>query len=80
MITQCTAEVRNRNRHIRSDLCSKWTEWERCPNEGGIILQLKGGKNIRVCLSCALKMGQQNWVGKEGKYDVFRRTQYGGKP
>ena len=52
MNTQCMMEVRDRDRLLDPEngtptvMCSRWTEWDRCSNEGSIILQMKGGKNL----------------------------------
>ena len=50
---QCMMEVRRRIFWIKSGICSRWTEWYRCPKESLFILQMKGVKNIRVCNRCA---------------------------
>ena len=74
---QCMLEVRNRNRHIRSGVTSKWTEWDRCTNEGHLIFQMKDGKNIRVCFRCARTMEQRKWVA-DGNYAVFKTPKMDG--
>ena len=76
-------ELRNRNRRIGSgfswadSFCSKWTEWDRCPNEGHLIFQMKDGKNIRVCFRCARTMEQRKWVA-DGNYAVFKTPKMDG--
>ena len=78
MNTQCMMEVRDRDRLLDPEngtptvMCSRWTEWDRCSNEGSIILQMKGGKNFRVCFRCLRTIAAGQQQERTGNYAVFR--------
>ena len=78
MNPQCMMEVRKRDRLLDPEngtptvLCSRWTGWERCSNDCTMILQMKGGKNFRVCSSCFRTMTAGQRQERTGNYAVFR--------
>ena len=85
MNPQCMMEVRDRDRLLDengtpTDFCFSFTQWERCSNDGLIILRMKGGKNFTVCYRCLLTITNGQYPERTGNYQVFRSTQYGGKP
>ena len=71
MNPQCMLEVRDRDRYS-NDFAGRWTGWKQCTNDGIIILQMKGGKNVRVCWRCLRTITAGQRQERTGNYAVFR--------